>query len=110
MSILNREEFFNRIQERLGDDTSDEAITFIEDVTDTYNDFESKVSEDWKTKYSELDEAWKKRYRDRFFGKPDGDGEDHEVTPQEALESQIENVSDDGEVRSFEELFEEREG
>lgn len=70
MAILNRDEFFNRLHNRLGDDTSDESISFLEDMTDTYNSLEDRANgdgEDWKRKYEELDESWKKRYRHRFF-------------------------------------------
>lgn len=70
MSILNREEFFARLDTRLANDTSDDGIAFLEDMTDTYNDLERKASGDgvdWESKYKELDESWKKRYRHRFF-------------------------------------------
>ena len=37
MSVLNKEDFLTRIHERIGADTTDEAIAFMEDMTDTYN-------------------------------------------------------------------------
>ena len=43
MPRLEREEFFNRIRERIGDDTSDDALRFMEDITDTYNELESRA-------------------------------------------------------------------
>lgn len=70
MAILNRDEFFNRLHDRIGSDTSDESISFLEDMTDTYNSLEQSANgdgTDWRQKYEELDEAWKKRYRHRFF-------------------------------------------
>ena len=71
MAILKRDEFFSRIESKLANDTSDEAITFLEDMTDTYNDLENKAnaasSSEWEKKYNELDDMWKKRYRNRFF-------------------------------------------
>lgn len=70
MAVLNREEFFARLDTRLANDTSDEGIAFLEDMTDTYNDLERKASGDgvdWESKYKALDESWKKRYRHRFF-------------------------------------------
>ena len=33
MAVLNKEQFLARLQERIGEDTSDEAMTFIEDMT-----------------------------------------------------------------------------
>lgn len=70
MAILSKDEFFTRLHDRLGEDTSDEGISFLEDMTDTYNDMERKATGDgvdWEKKYKELDESWKKRYRHRFF-------------------------------------------
>lgn len=70
MAKLTRDEFFSRLHDRIGDDTSDEAISFLEDMTDTFNDLETRATgdgTDWEKKYHELDESWKKRYRHRFF-------------------------------------------
>lgn len=79
MAILTKEDLLNAIKNRIGEDTSDEAIKFIEDTTDTLNDFESKAKgdgTDWKQKYEENDAEWRKKYRDRFFD-PDSDKEDN---------------------------------
>lgn len=70
MAILNKDDFFNEINARIGTDTSAESIKFIEDMTDTYNHLEQKASadkEDWEQKYKDLDESWKKKYKARFF-------------------------------------------
>lgn len=70
MAVLTRDEYFARLQGRLAEDTSDDGIAFLEDMTDTYNDLESRANGDgvdWERKYRELDESWKKRYRHRFF-------------------------------------------
>lgn len=105
--ILSKDDFISRISERLGEDNSDETLTFIEDVTDTLNDYEERLSstdnEDWKSKYDELDASWRKRYRERFF-KP-------ETTPEEVKDEQEKDVKEDpNEDVTFDELFEEREG
>lgn len=103
MAILDRDNFFKRIRERLGEDDSEEALSYLEDMTDTWEDMERRASregeENWEEKYNNLDAEWRKRYRDRFFNTPEGVKEDQE-----------EDVKDDGKVRSFETLFEEREG
>lgn len=70
MPVLNRDEFFDRIHQRVGTDNSDEAIKFIEDMSDTYNALEERANgdgTDWERKYHELDESWKKKYTHRFF-------------------------------------------
>jgi hypothetical protein len=69
---LTKDELLKKLKDRVGEDTSDETISFIEDITDTINDYEERVNDttNWKQKYTENDEAWKKKYRDRFFNTP----------------------------------------
>lgn len=70
MAVLSKEDFFSRLHERVGDDTSDTGIAFFEDMADTYNALEQRGSQsdgEWERKYKELDETWKKRYKHRFF-------------------------------------------
>lgn len=102
MAIKTRDEIVEAVRKRIGEDTSDEAISLLEDVTDTFADYETKVADktDWKTKYDEMDASWRKKYMDRFSGK----------TGEEVKEEQEEQVKDDSEPRTFDELFTEREG
>jgi hypothetical protein len=69
--VLNKEEFFAAIKEKLGEDTDDASISFLENVTDTYNDLETKIgtADEWKKKYEESETTWRKKYTDRFFSK-----------------------------------------
>lgn len=67
MAVRSKEELLAIIKDRIGEDTSDEAISFIEDVTDTLNDFETRAGEDWEEKYRQLDEEWRIKYKERFF-------------------------------------------
>lgn len=97
--VRNKDEFFNLLHERLGEDSSDEAISFMEDVTDTYNDLERRASSansDWEKRYHDLDETWKKRYRHRFFSGEGG-------TPNERERDN--EPDDDPENISFNDLF-----
>ena len=105
MAVRNREEILAAIRARLGDDTSDDALAIIEDVDDTFKDYETRTSEDWKSKYDELDADWRKRYRDRFFQKPD----DKETTPNDGAIDNGEDLNYESEVKSFDKLFEEKE-
>lgn len=108
MAILNKEEFMKRLKERIGEDNSDEALSFIEDMEDTFNDLETKSSgnndEEWKKKYDELDNSWREKYKARFFNS--------ETTPDDVKNEQKKDVQEDGETGdvSFDDLFEEREG
>ena len=105
MSVLNKEQFMERLKARIGEDTSDDAVSFIEDMTDTFNDMETRSNgqsdEQWQAKLDELDKSWRTKYRDRFFS---------ETTPADVKEVQEEDVKDDAESKTFSDLFEEREG
>lgn len=105
MAIKTRDEILAAIRSRLGDDTSDDALSIIEDIDDTFKDYETRAGENWKSKYNELDAQWRKRYRDRFFQKPDNE----ETTPEEVKDDNEKDLKDESEVKDFDELFEEKE-
>lgn len=65
MAILTREQFLDRIKVRVGDGTSDEDLSFIQDMTETFDSLNS--SEDWKKKFEDNDREWREKYRDAFF-------------------------------------------
>ena len=97
--VLTRDEFFEAINKRVGENTDDESLKFIEDMTDTYNSLGIDRSiEEWEKKYNELDAEWRERYRRRFF-----DGK------EDIVDENREDVKDESEPSTFDELFEERE-
>lgn len=104
MAVRTRDEILAAIRSRLGDDTSDDALTIIEDIDDTFKDYETRTGEDWKSKYDELDAQWRKRYRDRFFQKADNG----ETTPDDVKDDN-EDLKEESEVKDFDELFTEKE-
>lgn len=70
MSVKTREELLASIRARVGEQTDDETIAFLEDVTDTLTDFETRAnggSEDWEQRYKDNDAEWRKKYTERFF-------------------------------------------
>lgn len=102
MAVKTREEILEAIRSRIGEDTSDESISLLEDITDTMEDYETRVADktDWKNKYDELDATWRRKYIERFSGK----------TGEDIKNEQEEQIKDDSEPRTFDELFTEREG
>ena len=80
MAIKTKQEILEKIKQKMGDDTSDETIALIEDVTDTIDDYERRAADntDWKKKYNDLDADWRKKYTERFFS-----GESVQETPDE---------------------------
>ena len=70
MSVKTREEILTEVKARVGEQTDDETIAFLEDVTDTLSDLETKAKgdgTDWKAKYEENDTEWRKKYTERFY-------------------------------------------
>jgi hypothetical protein len=70
MAVKTREEILESIKARLGEKPDDESILFLENVTDTLDDFEKRAKgdgTDWKSKYEENDANWRKKYTERFF-------------------------------------------
>ena len=107
MAVLKREDFFNRLEAQINKDTSDEAIEFLEDMQDTYNDLERRANgdgENWEQKYKELDASWKARYRHRFFN-----GGSYGSSKKFEEEDEQED-SYDPESVTFDNLFKESEG
>lgn len=103
MTVLSRDDFMARINERVGDDNSDDALSFIEDMTDTFDDLSSSSNTgEWEKRYNELDAMWREKYKARFMSS----GTD----PQTVIGEQEEDIKDDGTETTFNDLFKEREG
>lgn len=85
MAVKTREEILESFKSRLGENPDDESISFLEDVTDTLDDFEKRANgdgTDWKSKYEENDASWRKKYTERFFS----DEPNPEPNPEPKLE------------------------
>lgn len=85
MAVRTRDEILTSIRTHFGEDTSDETLALVEDITDTINDFENKANnngENWKQRYEENDAAWRKKYRDRFFSGGSDDNDDEHEPPK----------------------------
>lgn len=81
MAVLSFDELIAKIKTKIGEDTSDESIALLEDVTDTFN--ANNDGEDWKTKYEENDKEWRKKYIDRFSGSGGSDPDEEEEEEEE---------------------------
>lgn len=82
MAVKTREEILAEVKARFGEQTDDETIAFLEDVSDTLTDLETNAKgdgTDWKAKYEENDAEWRKKYTERFYSSdPDPDTEQDE--------------------------------
>ena len=81
MAVKTREEILESVRARVGEQTDDETIAFIEDIIDTITDLETKAigcGIDWKAKYEENDAEWRKKYTERFYSsEPQPEPEPH---------------------------------
>lgn len=97
MAVKSKEELLESIKGLLADDTSDESIALLEDITDSFDAQKTeKETEDWKKKYEENDREWRQKYRDRFFS-----------TGSEDVPKQKEDPEPDNSPKRFEDLFKE---
>lgn len=99
--VRTKDEILESYKARLGEEPDDESISFLEDITDTLSDYESKLgdTEDWKSKYEENDKEWRKKYTDRFFS----------AEPENVPDPDPEDPPENHTPMSFEDLFKEGE-
>lgn len=95
MAVKSKAEILEIIKARVGDDTSDEALAIIEDVTDTLDDYEARIADsgDWKARYEQNDAEWRQKYKDRFFqpaAEPEPEPEPEEVEEKTTFEDLFE--------------------
>lgn len=100
MAIKSREDLLKSLNALIGDNSTDENLEILEDVTDTLKDYEEKTADqtDWKTKYEQNDADWRKKYKERF------------LSGETIKDEQEEDVKKDSEPLTFDSLFKEREG
>lgn len=105
---LTREQLMSAVASIVGDRTDDEAIAFVENVTDTFDSDSSVELETANAKIEELtqkvtdtESAWRKKYMDRFYG-----GSDEEANPSNQPPIEEEETALDAEEITVDDLFE----
>lgn len=85
--ILSEKEFFDKVNGIIGDSSSDEAISFLEDMQDTYGDLKKRIEDaqgtDWKKRYEENDALWRAKYKHRFYSGAQGNPDEMETDDAE---------------------------
>ena len=104
----SKEEIIAQIKGVIGDNTSDEALALLEDVSDTFDglqggstkELEDKIAE-LEKKIEETDTNWRKKYSDRF------DNPSPKPSPSEdgGSPSEDDGEGEHDEPKTFEELF-----
>lgn len=100
MAIKSREDLLKSLNTLIGDNSTDENLAILEDVTDTLKDYEEKTADqtDWKSKYEQNDADWRKKYKERF------------LSGETIKDEQEEDVIKESKTLTFDSLFKEREG
>lgn len=86
MAVKTKEEILNTIKGIIGENTDDNYLELLEDITDTLDNYDGLNTDntDWKAKYEENDKEWRQKYKDRFFSREveeDNDLDDDEPKP-----------------------------
>lgn len=89
------EEIMQALNTALGEGTSDEMLSLLEDVKDTLDAGADNV--DWKQKFEDNDAAWRERYRNRFAQGGDPEQEQPDKPSEEPVAQKL----------TFENLFKE---
>lgn len=82
MAKKTLEELTNEFNLIVGDNDSEDVLSFLENLTDTVNAVPPAETEDLRGRVEELEgqlSDLRKRYRDRFYGRTDDKEEDEAV-------------------------------
>ena len=83
MAVITKEQLTDKVKKLLSENPTDDEISLLEDLTDTFDSFSANNSSDngdklkeaedkvkeWEQKYNDNDAMWRKKYTDRFNGK-----------------------------------------
>lgn len=96
MAKLERDAFMERIKAMVGDATDDNALSFIADMTDTFDSLAQPS--DWEARYNAEVEAHnelRKQYKERFFAGNTGPANDPSTPPGEPSPHGAEEITYD---------------
>lgn len=100
MAVLTREQVLERVKGIIGDSTDDSSLSFVEDITDTLNDYETRTEDgtNWKQKFEQNDAEWRTKYKERFFsGKQDDDDDEDDDNKEGKRNTKT--------IKTFDDLF-----
>ena len=99
MEIMKLDELMKLVTDKFGETPDDDALTIIENISDTFNDLSGKVSDDWQKEKARLEQAvidkdneWRKKYTERFVTGRDAEGFENKHTPENEPEYDETNI------------------
>ena len=96
MPQLNRDDFMARINSRLGDDNSEDALNFLRDMADTFDGLSSQPTDvvsksDFDNLQGRYDEL-SRNYRERFMSAPIVQQEPEPLNPIDEAEQRAKSI------------------
>ena len=96
MPQLNRDDFMARINSRLGDDNSEDALNFLRDMADTFDGLSSQPTDvvsksDFDNLQGRYDEL-SRNYRERFMSAPIVQPEPEPQNPNDEAEQRAKSI------------------
>lgn len=85
MAVVEKESIMSRLNALIGDRTDDEALSIVEDISDTIDSASGAgmvTEEEADRRVAEKEEEWRKKYKERFFsgeGKKEAENKDPEA-------------------------------
>lgn len=94
MAYKNKDEFMGAVGTFVGERTDDDALNFIKEMSETFDEVEARGNDTVEQRIKEVEDTWRQKYRDAFFT-PSKDTDIIEV--DEEIETKT--------PRTFEDLF-----
>ena len=96
MPQVNRDDFMARINSRLGDDNSEDALNFLRDMADTFDRLSSQPTDvvsksDFDNLQGRYDEL-SRNYRERFMSAPIVQPEPEPQNPNDEAEQRAKSI------------------
>ena len=88
MAVKSKDDILSAIRSRFPDDSSDEVLELIEDVTDTFDDLENRAKpdgKDWEAEAKRIDTEWREKYKARFFSGGNDHIDEEEMTDDDTI-------------------------
>lgn len=101
MAVVEKESIMSRLNALIGDRTDDEALSIVEDISDTIDSASGTgmvTEEEADRRVKEAEEEWRKKYKERFFSGDTGGGtathDGGENEPPEKFDELFEEVKE----------------
>ena len=103
MAKLTKEDLLKKVNEMFGENASDEQISLMEDISDSFEDSDNEELENTRKELTKAQtdlKEFKQKYRDRFLG-----GVDNEPSKKDEEDEKKEDETEEDKKLSYDDLF-----